>query len=64
MVRGGKALLRKRGGLTQAGLTEAWWRKTATANRTSPPDQATQDRPGPPATQNHALPAQHTLPAQ
>jgi IS605 OrfB family transposase len=27
------------------------WPKTATANRTSPPDQAAQDRPGPPATQ-------------
>ena len=25
------------------------WRKTTTANRTRPPDQATQDRPGPPA---------------
>jgi hypothetical protein len=25
------------------------WRKTATADRTRPPDQATQDRPGPPA---------------
>ena len=32
------------------------WPKTATANRTSPPDQATQDRPGPPATQDHVLP--------
>ena len=31
------------------------WRKTATANRTSPPDQATQDRSGPPATQDHVL---------
>ena len=34
------------------------WRKTATANRTRPPDQATQDRPGPPATQDHVLLAQ------
>ena len=33
-------------------------RKTATANRTRPPDQATQDRPGPPATQDHVLLAQ------
>jgi IS605 OrfB family transposase len=32
--------------------------KTATANRTSPPDQATQDRSGPPATQDHVLLAQ------
>ena len=29
------------------------WPKTATANRTRPPDQATQDRPGPPASQDH-----------
>jgi hypothetical protein len=28
--------------------------KTATATRTHPPDQAAQDRPGPPASQNHA----------
>ena len=35
-----------------------WWRKTATANRTRPPDQATQDRSGPPATQDHVLLAQ------
>jgi hypothetical protein len=34
------------------------WRKTATANRTRPPDQATQDRPGPPATQDHVPLAQ------
>jgi hypothetical protein len=34
------------------------WPKTATANRTSPPDQATQDRPGPPATQDHVPLAQ------
>ena len=34
------------------------WPKTATANRTSPPDQATQDRPGPPAAQDHVLLAQ------
>ncbi len=34
------------------------WRKTATADRTSPPDQATQDRPGPPATQDHVPLAQ------
>ena len=27
VVRGGKALLRKRGGLTAAGLTGAWWRR-------------------------------------
>jgi hypothetical protein len=33
------------------------WRKTATAYRTGPPDQATQDRSGPPATQDHVLPA-------
>jgi IS605 OrfB family transposase len=29
------------------------WRKTASANRTRPPDQATQDRSGPPARQDH-----------
>jgi IS605 OrfB family transposase len=34
------------------------WRKTATAKRTRPPDQAAQDRPGPPATQDHILLAQ------
>ena len=34
------------------------WRKTATADRTSPPDQATQDRPGPPASQDHVPLAQ------
>ena len=34
------------------------WRKTATANRTSLPDQVTQDRSGPPATQDHVLLAQ------
>jgi hypothetical protein len=31
------------------------WRKTATATRTRPPDQAAQDRPGPPASQDHLL---------
>jgi hypothetical protein len=31
------------------------WRKTATADRAPPPDQATHDRPGPPAEQ-HSLP--------
>jgi hypothetical protein len=31
------------------------WRKTATADRTRPPDQATQDRSGPPASQDHLL---------
>ena len=31
------------------------WRKTATATRTHPPDQAAQDRPGPPASQDHVL---------
>jgi IS605 OrfB family transposase len=31
------------------------WRKTATADRTRQPDQATQDRSGPPATQDHVL---------
>jgi IS605 OrfB family transposase len=34
------------------------WRKTATANRTRPPDQATQDRLGLPATQDHVPLAQ------
>ena len=34
------------------------WRKTATAKRTRPPDQAAQDRSGPPATQDHVLHAQ------
>jgi hypothetical protein len=34
------------------------WRKTATATRTHPPDQAAQDRPGPPASQDHILLAQ------
>jgi hypothetical protein len=33
-------------------------RKTATATRTRPPDQAAQDRPGPPASQDHHLLAQ------
>jgi hypothetical protein len=32
--------------------------KTATATRTRPPDQAAQDRPGPPASQDHYLLAQ------
>ena len=31
------------------------WRKTATATRTRPPEQAAQDRPGPPASQDHLL---------
>jgi hypothetical protein len=31
------------------------WCKTATATRTHPPDQAAQDRPGPPASQDHVL---------
>ena len=31
------------------------WRKTATATRPHPPDQAAQDRPGPPASQDHIL---------
>jgi hypothetical protein len=31
------------------------WRKTATATRTRPPDQAAQDRPGPPTSQDHLL---------
>jgi hypothetical protein len=31
------------------------WRKTATATRTHPPDQAAQDRPGPPTSQDHVL---------
>ncbi len=30
-------------------------RKTATATRTRPPDQAAQDRPGPPASQDYLL---------
>ena len=30
-------------------------RKTATARRTRPPDQAAQDRPGPPTSQDHLL---------
>jgi IS605 OrfB family transposase len=34
------------------------WRKTATAGRTPLPDQATHDRPGPPASQDYVLPAQ------
>jgi IS605 OrfB family transposase len=34
------------------------WRKTATADRTRPPDQATQDRSGAPASQDHVLLAQ------
>jgi hypothetical protein len=34
------------------------WRKTATADRTRPPDQATQDRPGPPASQDYLSLAQ------
>ncbi len=34
------------------------WPKTATADRIRPPDQAAQDRPGPPASQDHALLAQ------
>jgi len=31
------------------------WRKTAMATRTRPPDQAAQDRSGPPASQDHVL---------
>jgi IS605 OrfB family transposase len=31
------------------------WPKTATADREHPPDQATQDRPGPPASQDYLL---------
>ena len=42
----------------QAQRQPPWWHKTATADRTRPPDQATQDRPGPPATQDHVLLAQ------
>jgi hypothetical protein len=34
------------------------WPKTATARRTRPPDQAAQDRSGPPASQDHVLRAQ------
>jgi IS605 OrfB family transposase len=34
------------------------WRKTATAGRTHPPDQATQDRSGPPASRDYVLLAQ------
>lgn len=34
------------------------WPKTATADRTRPPSQATQDRPGPSASQDHVLLAQ------
>jgi IS605 OrfB family transposase len=34
------------------------WHKTVTARRTRPPDQATQDRPGPPASQDNVLLAQ------
>jgi len=34
------------------------WQKTATAKRTRLPDQATQDRPEPPASQDHVLLAQ------
>jgi IS605 OrfB family transposase len=34
------------------------WQKTGTADRTRPPDQATQDRSGPPATQDHVPLAQ------
>ncbi len=33
------------------------WRKTATANRARPPDQATHDRSGPPAEQHPLLPS-------
>jgi hypothetical protein len=77
VVRGGKALLRKRGSLAEAGMTEAWWRREwqsarlfltadgekdkAWGNETirwSPPDQAAQDRSGPPATQGHVPLAQ------
>ena len=42
----------------QAHRQPPWWRKTATAARTRPPDQAAQDRPGPPASQDHLLPVQ------
>jgi hypothetical protein len=31
------------------------WRKTATARRARPPDQAAQDRPGPPTSEDHLL---------
>ena len=37
----------------QAERQPSSWRKTATARRTRPPDQATQDRSGPPASQDH-----------
>jgi IS605 OrfB family transposase len=40
------------GGPRQAPRQPLRWRKTATADRTRPPDQATQDRPGPPASQD------------
>jgi hypothetical protein len=42
----------------QAQRQPSTWPKTATADRTRPPDQATQDRPGPPASQDHVLLAQ------
>jgi len=48
----------KNGRPRQAQRPSPRWQKTATADRIRLPDQATQDRPGPPATQDHILLAQ------
>ncbi len=48
----------RNGRLCEAQRQPPWWPKTATADRTRPPDQATQDRPGPPASQDHVPLAQ------
>ena len=41
--------------ITASRMQPPRWRKTATADRTRPPDQATQDRTGPPASQDYVL---------
>jgi hypothetical protein len=48
----------RNGRLREAQRQPPRWPKTATADRTRPPDQATQDRPGPPASQDHVPLAQ------
>jgi transposase len=49
---------RRNGRPRQAPRQPPRWPKTATAARTRPPDQATQHRPGPPASQDHVPLAQ------
>jgi hypothetical protein len=49
---------RRNGRPRQAQRQPPRWPETATADRIHPPDQATQDRPGPPASKDHVLLAQ------